>query len=92
MIKSKQLQDLDFGAAENLQRYGHVDAHIYDTDKVKNCTVPIVFVTTKGDRTVIPASSKHLSDRLGNQITKRIEIEGGHVTFGVGKDDTWFRE
>jgi hypothetical protein len=43
------------------------------------------------DTIVIPADSQWIRDQLGNSVVEYKEINGGHSTFYVSKDASYFQ-
>ena len=58
--------------------------------KIKDAGVPVAMYVAKHDRIIYPVDSRWARDVLGSSVVDYQEIDGGHVTFMVGKDQTYF--
>lgn len=56
--------------------------------KIKD--VPIMMVAGKNDILADLEDAKWTRDEIGDAVIEFLEIDGGHETFIVGKDMTWF--
>jgi hypothetical protein len=80
------LREFDFGPAKNKELYGSEMPPEVDMTKIKDSGVPVAMYVAKHDRIIYPVDSRWARDVLGSSVVDYREIDGGHVTFMVGKD------
>ena len=91
-IDSKMTAEYDFGPEKNLQMYGSAVPPELDFDKLDDSGIPVALILAKQDVAVQRADTEFLRDKLPKSLVKWIEIEGGHLTIGLGKDVSWIYE
>ena len=72
--------------------YGNEIPPAVDWNKIKESTVPVAMYAAKHDLIVKPVDSHFARDLIGKNIVEYFEINGGHLSFMVGQDVTYFRE
>ena len=58
---------------------------------MKDAGIPIAMYVGRHDRIVQPLTSRWARDKFGPAIVDYLEIDGGHVTFMIGKNQDYFR-
>ena len=58
---------------------------------VRDAGIPIAMYVGRHDRIVNPVTSRWARDKFGQAIVDYEEIDGGHVTFMIGKNQDYFR-
>ena len=89
-LRSQRFEEFDYGPKMNLREYGSIFPPQLDSTLIKEAGIPIGIFVAKGDRTVLPSDSRWLRDQLGNSLIFYKEINGGHITFNIGKNMDWF--
>lgn len=55
-------------------------------------SVPVAVFVGKYDIVATPTDGQWTVDQIGDAVVHYQEINGGHLTFVVGKDVSWFTE
>ena len=92
--EAKMMQSYDWGPAKNMQLYGQTEPPVTNLTRISEfSTVPIALFAGKYDQMTHPEDSRDLKKELeqGSFPLFYHEFEGGHTTFNVGKNASYFR-
>ena len=92
-IKAKQFQQYDYGKKLNQKLYGSGSPPQLDLTLVpKQSDVPIAMFAGEIDALATPPDSIQTYVSIKDNVEMFNWVPGGHVSFLVGKDMTWFQE
>lgn len=89
-VRQKVVVEIDLGKEVNLKRYGQVSPTTYEYGKAKN-EVPIAFITANNDNCITAAVSEVAYQHMKASVVYKRVINGGHLTFNIGKDMSWLK-
>lgn len=91
MLTKQQVKDFDFGQQMNEKMYGDSEPPVVDFSKVKLAGVPIAMYNGRDDKIVSQEDSRWARDTLGEVVVDFEEIQGGHLSFFVSRNQTYFQ-
>lgn len=87
---NKRFQYYDYGAQENMEKYGTETPPLIDLSKISG--VPIALMVGTTDLLGDLKDNEWLKEQLGSNVRYFNTYEAGHITFFIGKDVSYLND
>ena len=68
------------------------EKHQTDLIDLGNINIPVALFVADSDKIGDPTDAQNIKSAISDHVVEYKEIPGGHFTFLIGKDMTWFSE
>lgn len=87
LLGSQKYQEYDYGEKGNLERYGTAEPREIRLQEASKSGVPIVLIEGLDDQLITQPDARWARDQLGDAVAEYLEVEGGHMSFLIGRGD-----